>query len=370
MSDEVDLLIVGAGAIGLSIAWRAAERGLRVRIVERAHAGAGASTAAAGILAPPRAVDELRGERGAATLRALARWPGFAAALERASGVPVGYRVDGMLRLARDDRERDELGGFAAALADAGVEHVLLDGDGVAAQEPGVRGVAAGLLVPGEAQVATDRLVAALVRACARAGARLDEGVEPAAALRDGDGRLAGVRLSDGSEQRAGLTVAAIGAWSATAAWLPAEGRPAVRPLAGEWLLLRGRPVCRRVLRTADGSLAPRADGLHWVGTTVRDAGFVTHPRADALAAILTRWMALVPAVGALELVRAGVGLRPDSVDGAPIVGATAVDGLAVATGHGREGIVHAPLVAEAIVDLAAGTLRRCTPNSPKPDRT
>lgn len=369
MDDPVDLLVVGAGVIGLASAWRAAQRGLTVRVVERAHAGAGASTAAAGILAPSDPED-WRGERGAGIRDAITRWPAFAAELEDAAGASIGFRVDGGLRLALDEAELPDLEDVAAGLRSAGVEHVRLDAAGVAAEEPGVRGAIAGLLVPDDAQVATDRLVAGLARACLRAGVRLDEGVEPAATLQDPDGRVTGLRLSDGTSQPAGLTLAAIGAWSATAAWLPEPARPAVRPLAGEWLLLRGEPVCRRVLRTAQGSIVPRDDGVHWVGTTVRDAGYPAAPRADALAAILGHWTAVVPASGRLELVRAGVGLRPASVDGMPRVGPSSIPGLAIATGHGRSGIVHAPVAAAEIAELAAGTLPRSTPNSPKPDRT
>lgn len=366
MDDRVDLLVVGAGVIGLACAWRAARAGLRVRVLERGRVGVGATSAAAGILAPGAAA----GWRDARNVEALRRWPAFAADLEAAAGVPLGLRADGLLHLARDDRERDGLDALAGALGEAGVDHERLDADGVAAREPGVRGAVAGLLVPGVAHVEGGRLLDALARACAHAGARLDEGVAPSGLLRAADGAVRGVRLADGRALPARLTVAALGAWSATAAWLPEEVRPEVRPLAGEYLLLEGPAACRHVIRTPDGSAVPRAGGRLWLGTTVRDAGLVAVPDDAALAAIRARWAEVLPATARLALAGAGVGLRPASVEGAPIVGQSGLDGLALATGHGREGVLQAPLAAAAVVDLATGRLRRSTPKSPKPDRT
>ncbi|HEY8583564.1 MAG TPA: FAD-dependent oxidoreductase, partial [Capillimicrobium sp.] len=368
--EPVDLLIVGAGVIGLTAAWRCAQRGLRVRVVERARVGHGASTAAAGILAPADPA-QLRGSEGADNLRAIELWPAFAAELEQAADTCVDLRRPGALHVVTAEDELPGLEAMASALAEAGVEHERLDPAGVARDEPGVRGALAGVLVPGDLSVATDRLVFALARACARAGVRIDEGVEPVALLREGgaDGPVAGARLSDETSQPARLTLAAVGAWSGSAAWLPEAARPAVRPLAGEWLILHGDAVCHRVVRTPHGGACPRAGRRLWLGTTVREAGFPECPRADAIAAILANWAEVLPAVGGLEIERVGVGLRPKA-DGGPVVGASPVPGLAVAAGHGREGIIHAPLAGAAVAELAAGTLGRPAEKTPKPDQT
>lgn len=357
MSEPSDLLVIGAGAIGLSAAWRAAQRGLRVCVVERERPGAGATPAAAGLLAPTDP-DEWRGARGAFNIAAMAAWPAFAAELEQASGAKIAYRRDGALRIALDAEEAAELELAATVLAAAGVDHRPVDAAGVLAAEPNVRGAVAGLIVDSDAHVDTGRMVDALVRACARAGVRLCAPVEPLAAVRGHDGRVEGVRLSDGTEERAALTLLTAGAWSAQAAWLPAEVRPDVRPLTGEFLLLQGdpgAPPVRRAIRGRDGSIAPRENGVLWVGTTVRDAGYVERPSAGAIHTILHRWTTLVPAIADLGILRVGHGLRPVSADGMPYVGRSAIAGLALATGHGREGIIHAPLTGEAIATLAAG---------------
>jgi glycine oxidase len=357
VSDPSDLLVIGAGAIGLSAAWRAAQRGLTVCVVERDRPGAGASPAAAGLLAPTDP-DEWRGARGAFNIAAMAAWPTFAAELEQAGDGPIAYRRDGALRIALDDGDREELALAASVLADAGVVHTLVDAAGALEAEPNVRGAVAGLIVDSEAHVDTGRLVSGLARACARAGVRVRTAVEPLSTLHDHDGRIEGVRLSDGTEERAALTVLAAGAWSSQATWLPAQARPAVRPLTGEFVLLQGdpaAPVVRRAVRGRHGSVAPREGGVLWVGTTVRDAGYVTAPSAGAIHDILHRWTTLVPAIADLGIIRVGHGLRPVSPDGMPYVGTSAIPGLALATGHGREGIIHAPLTGEAIAALAAG---------------
>jgi len=357
MNDPVDLLVVGAGAIGLSCAWRAAQRGLRVRVLERDRPGAGVSTAAAGLLAAGD-IHEWQGARGAFNLAAMAGWAAFAAELEEAAGMEVGYRRDGALRLALGDEEVPALRAIAAVLAEAGVEHRLLDADGCRAEEPGVRGAVAGLLAPGDAQVHTGQMVEALARACTRAGVDLATGITPVATLADGGDRVCGVRLSDGTKQPAALTVLAAGAWSSQVGWLPERLRPPVRPLLGEYVILCGErepPVARRVLRGSGGSAAPRAAGRVWVGTTLREAGYPARPSAGAIADILARWTAILPALAELDFERAGSGLRPGTPDGMPFIGPSAVGGLAYATGHGREGIIHTPLTGEAIARLAAG---------------
>jgi glycine oxidase len=331
-----------------------------VTVVERQAPGAGASSVAAGLLAPSDP-EEWEGVRGAFNLAAMADWPAFAAELEAAASTTIGYRRDGALRIALTDADRPGLEIARRAMAAAGIEHTELDADGVRAEEPGLRGPVAGLLIPGDAHVATDRLVAALAVAARRTGVRILTGVEPVAALRGPGGALEGVALSDGTELRAGLTVLATGAWSSQTAWLPEEVRPPVRPVLGEYVLLRqsdddgAGPVCRRVIRGGGGSVAPRDDGRYWVGTTVRDAGYATLPRADAVHDVLDRWLALLPALGALGVERAGAGLRPRTPDGLPIVGRCAIAGLVLATGHGREGIMHAPLTGAAVAGLAAG---------------
>jgi glycine oxidase len=357
-SDSSDLLVVGAGVIGLSIAWRAAERGLSVRVLERGMPGAGASSAAAGILAPTEP-HEWEGARGELNLASMAAWRSFAEQLTDVSGLDVGYRRDGSLRIALAEEQLAGLEAVRAVLSAAGIEHAPLDHDACLREEPGLRGVLAGLLAPEDAHVDTVALVAALAAACSARGVELEAGVEPTSSLLDAEGRLEALSLSDGRTVSAGLIVACSGAWTAQARWLPpAVGAADVRPVAGEYVLASGPPdarVCRRIVRSVDGPVVPRRAGRYWIGTSVRDAGYATQPRLGTVADVLTRIAAFLPAVEDLQVERVGIGLRPATSTGMPLVGASDVAGLAWATGHGREGILQAPPTAEAIVGLATG---------------
>jgi glycine oxidase len=244
-------------------------------------------------------------------------------------------------------------------LSAAGIEHAPLDHDACRREEPGLRGVLAGLLAPEDAHVDTVALVAALAAACSARGVELEAGVEPTSSLLDAEGRLEALSLSDGRTVSAGLIVACSGAWTAQARWLPpAVGAADVRPVAGEYVLASGPPdarVCRRIVRSVDGPVVPRRAGRYWIGTSVRDAGYATQPRLGTVADVLTRIAAFLPAVEDLQVERVGIGLRPATSTGMPLVGASDVAGLAWATGHGREGILQAPPTAEAIVGLATG---------------
>ncbi len=166
----------------------------------------------------------------------------------------------------------------------------------------------------------------------------------------------AGVRaeLAGGGSLHAGQAVVSAGAWSGG---LLGEHAPPVEPVLGESVLLdaRQRPPCRRVIRSAGGSVAPRRDGTLWVGTTRERAGFVDAPRAGSVRAILANAAGFLPAVEGLPFLGARAGLRPASPDGRPIVGPSAVPGVALATGHGRVGILHAALTAELVAEALSG---------------
>jgi glycine oxidase len=353
LNADVDLLIVGAGVIGLSCAWRAAESGLRVRVLERGQAGGGASGAAAGLLSPTNAV-HWNGSSAAAVFAAMQERSTFYEQIADASGHDPGFRPDGSLRLAIDDGDEAWLQTIAAALRARSIEHVELEASGCRREEPGVRGARSGLLIPRDGRVDSGRLIAALRAAAESAGATISEGVEPVTACTH-DHRLAGAILSDGSTQPAALVLVATGAWSSQSNWLPTELRPPVRPLAGEYMILEGAAPCRRVVLTPRGVVVPRTARQCWAGTTVRESGYDALPRAGALGVALRCAAEALPAVNELQVARVGVGLRPATPDGMPIIGPASLPGLAYATGHARDGIVLAPVTAGAVVAMAVG---------------
>ena len=290
------------------------------------------------------------------TLRSHALWPGFAAELAAASDCETGYRPLGAIHVALD---RDELGVLRRRfeLIEAlGLEASWKRPAGCRELEPGLSpALAGGIHAPHESGVDPRALTRALAEAATRAGAELllgGEG-EVTAALLDGD-RIDGVRTADGREHRAGATVLAAGAWSG-AAWLPPAARPAIRPVKGQILTLRGpadAPVCERIVVTERVYLMPRGDGLLVVGATVEERGFDTRVTAGGVRELLREAHRALPEVEELELVEAVAGLRPATRDNCPLVGPGAMDGLVLATGHFRNGILLAPWTAERVARI------------------
>jgi glycine oxidase len=352
-----DAIVVGAGVIGLACAWRAAQRGLDVAVLERRSPASGATGVAAGMLAP---VSELAfGEQRLLdlTVRAAEAYPAFIAELEERSGVATGYDQRGALHVALDRDEAEELRRRHQLQKSLGLDAEWLTPSRCRELEPGLSpSVAGGVHAPGEGAVDPRALSAALLAALDKEGAELRIGAEVTEAVLEG-GRLAGVRTADGEELRAARVVLATGAWAGGAAWLPAEARPPVRPVKGQILTLRGPasdPVCERIVGSERVYLVPRGDGRVIVGATVEELGFDTSVTAGGVHELLREAYRLLPEVAELQLVETTAGLRPGTPDNLPLVGPGALEGLVLATGHYRNGILLAPLAAEQVAESLA----------------
>jgi glycine oxidase len=355
---STDVLVIGAGVIGLASAWRAAQGGMSVRVIDRDTPGAGASRVAAGMLAPVGEAswgEETLLELNLASARA---YPDFAAELEDASGRSVGYRRCGGLHVALDRDEVDELRRHHELQRSLGLEAEWLAPARCREREPGLTpACAGGVHAADEGEVDPRRLVAALVAAVERAGAELIVGAEATAALIEGE-RLHGVRTSDGRELRADQVVLAAGAWTPQASWLPPEALPPVRPVKGQVLNLRGpatEAVCERIVATRWIYIVPRGDGRVVVGATVEERGFDLTVTAGGVHQLLREAYRVLPEIAELELTEAIAGLRPGTPDNAPVIGRASLEGLVVASGHFRNGILLAPITAEAVAALLAG---------------
>jgi glycine oxidase len=354
----VDVLIVGAGVIGLACAWRVSQRGLRVRVLEREQPGVGASRVAAGMLAP---VGEATWGEEALLEMALAAhraWPRFAAELAELTGLDLGYQPLGALHVALDRDEAEELRRRYELMRELGLEAEWLRPQACRELEPGLSpSCAAGVHAPHEAAADPRALVPALRRAAELAGAELLAPAEVNVALIDRD-RLAGVLTADGTEHRAAHTVLAAGSWSGASGWLPRDARPPVRPVKGQILTLLGAAherVCERIVASERVYMVPRADGRLIVGATVEERGFDVQVTAGGVLELLREAYRALPDVSELELAEAEAALRPGTPDNAPIIGRGALDGLLLATGHFRNGILLAPLTAEVIAALVTG---------------
>jgi glycine oxidase len=351
-----DAIVVGAGVIGLACAWRAAERGLDVLVLERDRPGAGASNVAAGMLAP---VGEARwGEEALLELGLESHrlWPRFAAELAAASGRDVGYLGLGALHLALDRDEAEELHRRFELMRSHGLVAEWLAPSACCGLEPGLgTGGRGGVHAPHEAAVNPRVTVEALEAALEAAGGRL-EIAEVTEGIFEG-GHLAGVRTANGAERLARAVVLAAGSWSA-ADWLPAEARPPIRPVKGQILTLAGspaRPVCGRIVAGEHFYAVPRPDGHLVIGATTEELGFDTRVTAGGVHEILREAYRALPEIAELELVETIAGLRPATPDNLPMIGPGAIDGLVLATGHFRNGFLLAPLTADRVASLLAG---------------
>ena len=358
----MDLVVVGAGVIGLAVAWRARSAGMSVTVFERDRAGAGASRVAAGMLAPVAEVEFGEAGRRALELglRSARMWPSFAAELEAASQLRLGMVRSGTLLLARDDDDAGELERQLEFRESLGLRVRRLLASRVRELEPALApGVRLALEAPDDHALDPRAVLAALVRACAAAGVELRERTPVARVLLDGAGeRVEGVELEDGERCEAARVVLATGAWSERIAGLPHGWSAPVRPVKGQTVRLRdagGAGLVGRVLRFRGGYLVPRADGAYVLGASVEERGFDTAATVGPVYELLRDAHELVPGLDELQVEELCVGLRPGTPDNVPCIGAAGARGLLWAAGHYRNGILLAPLTAALVVELLHG---------------
>ncbi len=398
-----DAIFVGGGVIGLSCAWRAAQRGARVAVLDRAEPPAGATRVAAGMLAPVGELAFGEPQLLEMTLASAALYPDFGAELESATGQATGHTRQGGLHIALDRDEAAELRRVHDLQRSLGLEAEWLPPRRCRELEPGLTpSFNGGVHAPGEASIDPRALTRALLAALVDAGAEVRTGVEVIAGIFEDvrvgveagevgiaqagetfDGasagaagaagistgersvvlggvpkRLAGVRTATGEELRADAVVLATGAWAGRAEWLPEPARPPVRPVKGQVLELRARDgaaPCERILASERVYLVPRPDGRLIVGATSEERGFDTAVTAGGVHELLREAYRLLPDVAEMELVDSMAGLRPGTPDNLPLIGPGAIEGLVLATGHYRNGILLAPLTADAISAMLAG---------------
>jgi glycine oxidase len=337
------VIIVGAGIAGLSIGWRLAQAGANVEIFDRGLAGRGATWAAAGMIAPGAELKDEPDELAAFARRSRAAWPRFAAELESQSGCAIGYGEPGSLVIALDEaRARDleqHTGPDSAWLTPA----QLREREPLISTE--VRGA---LYVPGDAQV-DNRLAAEALRiALLRRNVAIRENTEVGGLLIT-DNRVRGIQSASG-------TVASDAVIVASGAWLNALGSasaelPPVTPVKGQMVAVQvpdGTRLPRHLLWGDDVYLVPRSDRV-LIGATVEDAGFDTSVSSETCSRLISAAARIIPTLQEWDVLETWAGLRPRTPDGAPVLGASTADGLYVAGGQFRNGILFAPAVADAM---------------------
>ena len=367
---ETDVAVIGGGVIGLACAYELLCRGQRVVVLERDRAGSGAGAVAAGMLAP---VSEVETEELAfvdLALESCGLYPEWIRAIESDAGLGCGYREEGSLLLALHRDHEVELDRLMATQQRMGLRSERLTREQALEKEPYVSPrVVSGLYVPGDRQVDPRRLTRALAAAIVARGGTLIEG--ETATPRFQGGRVIGAATSS-VDVRAEAVLVAAGVWSAEI-WPGSNDRPMapdsavgtaqlpplpLRPVKGQILRLRGPKLVRHVLRTPDVYLVPREDGELVIGATSEEQGFDTTITTWAVMDLLRDAWRILPGISELELAETSAGLRPALRDHLPAIGATAIEGLFVATGHYRHGVLLAPVTAKLLAGVVLGVSR------------
>ena len=358
-SSSFDVAVIGAGVVGLAVGWRAAQRGLRVIVLDRADGpGTGTSAVAAGMLAPisETIATELPLMRlGLASVRA---YPEFVAELTEVSGMDPGYLRCGTLLAARDADEAEALARELALRESLGLAVNRLRSSEARRLEPALAPtLRLALEIPDDHAIDPRKLSAALARALTAAGGGLRLGATARGMTTAGD-RVTGVRLDDGTDVPADNVVVAAGPWSSSLDGVPDGSRIPVHPIKGQILRLHdpsGPGLLTRVLRMTGGYVVPRGDGRYVIGATMEERGFDTTVTAGGAFELLRNAFELLPSVTELVIDELSAGLRPATPDNAPAIGPGPVPGLHWAVGHYRHGILLTPITAELVAGVLTG---------------
>ncbi|MCY3557780.1 MAG: glycine oxidase ThiO [Chloroflexi bacterium] len=348
-----DVAIVGGGVIGLACAFELARRGSSVTVLEREEPGFGASTVAAGMLTPSFEVELTPQSLVELQLDSLRRYPQFVRDIEAAGGRSCGYRDEGSLWVSRHRDDELELDHILRIQQQRGLPARRLTGREVRALEPYVSPRAVGgLLVESDHQVDSRKLVPALRAACEAIGVDVRTGtgvatVERAAGAMELTCQHGGVTSPFHADQ----VLLAAGVWLEEGLVTPLP-KIGMRPIKGQIVHLQGQSLVRHVIRNSDVYILPRDGGRLLIGATEEEQGFDMSPTAGGTLDLLRFGFEVLPGIYDLDIAEIDVGLRPTFHDHMPVLGATTTDGIYMASGHYRGGVLLAAATAHWMAEI------------------
>jgi glycine oxidase len=354
MKDTTDVLIVGGGIVGFSLAYALRKRGVEVTVLDQDEGGMQASRAASGLLAPLKPFAKLEDPYTQLLLFCLTLLPGLVHELEMLTGIEIEYEPTGTMRM-RPRKELPRLAAWSAAWRQAGFPvEVLTDDDDIRRLEPAVEiGTTVAVYRPNEPQVNAVQLMQAWMRAAIMAGAAFSPHQTVTAVDHLGR-RIQGVRTAEGHAIACRHFVLATGAWAALGGQRLGVAIP-VHPVRGQSLLMsQPNPSIRHMLFGQGIYLAPKRNGTLIIGTVRDEAGFDTATTPEGIAWLYDRAAQLVPALSGYSVEHAWAGLLPVTPDARPILGpVSSWDNVTFACGHNGYGLLlaaAADLLAEHIV--------------------
>ena len=343
-----DAIIAGGGIIGASIALELAEAGLRVALFDAREPGREASWASGGMISPaPESAAMI--PFMPLSLGSVALYPDFIRRVEDLSGIDVGYRQRGAIDVLLDGNVREEVTTVIALQHGVGLKAEALTAERVRSMEPSLtEDTQAAIFRPDEACLNTRAFTEATLKAAQRKGVEVHTH-SPAKALWKERGHCKGLILENGQVE-AQWTIVSAGCFSAkiegAAPYAP------VTPAKGQMIALRCESMkIERILWLEHKYLVPQLDGRIIAGSTIEHSGFDHDVTAGGVELILREVLRMVPGLASARVEETWAGLRPDSPDHLPIIGPTDLEGLLIATGHFRSGILLAPVTARLIRD-------------------
>ena len=362
-----DILIIGAGAVGLTTALKLAERGVSVTLLDRQQVGHEASWAGAGMLPPGNSANAITPE---ARLRSYSHslWPDFAADLITRTGIDIGYHICGALEVGTPET-RDELEQQASHWLNEGIRTERLSRPEIERHVADLdKQFDDAIYLPDFGQVRNPRYLQALKAACLQRGVEIIEHAQ-ALDIRRQDDRITAVRIGDRTLSFDRICFAA-GAWTSSLLQ-PLGFTMPVKPVRGQIVQLKlPSPPFRSVIELGRRYLVPRRDGLILVGSTEEDAGFAKHTTTEGVSGLLEFAKSLVPSLAHAEVANTWAGLRPGSPDELPLLGRVpGFSNVFIGAGHFRSGLQMSPATGTILADLMLDQETAISLDGLQPDR-